>query len=201
MNKSQGNEALGMGLSKLPKIDKSSFMASYVKQQQRNTNVYEVEGRRYLQTWGKDDRKSGSSAVGLGTSEALERDVKRKAKEKERGNGRTRAGIETPVLKPRNPELRGREVVPEKSRSRTGGKENRVPDEARKEAGALKAGEGKGKETKKASSSKEMAWVKSVKASKDGESDSGNDTEAKDREQSKRHFKPRSDSLTPIHKG
>ena len=186
MSESRPNEGLGTGLSKLPKFDKSSFMASYVKQQQRNTNVYEVEGKRYLQTWGKDERLAGSSAVGSGVTEKLSR-RKAKAKEREKENGRARAGIETPVLKPRNPELGRREVVAEKERSTASGKENRASDETRKAARESKASEaGKGKETKKkASASKEMAWVKSMKASKDdGKSDSGGDTETKDRDQS-----------------
>ena len=177
MSESRENEGLGTGLSKLPKFDKSSFMASYVKQQQRNTNVYEVEGKRYLQTWGREERNVGSSAVGSGISEALEREVRRKAKEseKEKGKGKGRAWIETPVLKPRNPELRGRDEVAEKARSRASEKENAPPKEAGKAVGTSKVE--KGKEAKKASTRKEMA-------SKDDESESGEDTETRAREQS-----------------
>lgn len=179
-SESRDREGLGKGLSKLPKVDKSSLLASFVKQQQRNTSVYEVEGRKYLQTWGRE-RPAASSTVGsrLGHGSDGER---RKTKEKqEREKSGRRTGIETPVLKPRNPAPRVEAI--EKPPSRTKGKEDVVPVERAKAA--------KGSKTKVVDKGegREKAGASKVPAHKaNNESDSEADTETRDREHSESYI-------------
>ncbi|KAF5331685.1 hypothetical protein D9611_007746 [Ephemerocybe angulata] len=92
-------DKLSPSLSKLPKVDKSGLLASFVKQQRQNAKVYEVEGQKYMGSWepGKEKgRKAPPNSSSVVSNRARNAD-------KDNAGGGERWGVTTPVLKPRNP--------------------------------------------------------------------------------------------------
>ncbi|RXW25218.1 hypothetical protein EST38_g553 [Candolleomyces aberdarensis] len=88
MVKSTLGGSFTQNLSKLPRVDKSDQVASFVKQQERNARVYKAEGLRYVEVWGKENAYSSLSGA-PGNPPRVED-----------GGGME---VMTPVLKARNP--------------------------------------------------------------------------------------------------
>ncbi|KAJ2931656.1 hypothetical protein H1R20_g5446, partial [Candolleomyces eurysporus] len=88
MVKSTLGGSFTQNLSKLPRVDKSDQVASFVKQQERNARVYKAEGLRYVEVWGKENAYSSLSGAPGNPP---------------RGEDEGRMEIMTPVLKARNP--------------------------------------------------------------------------------------------------